>query len=177
MSKKTESQTQPYQVIINDVLLKQRAIDYIGDGVVITDPCQQDNPIVYCNLAFELLTGYKSEEIIGKNCRFLQGKKTNSDTVQAIQKAIENCAVFSGEILNYRKNGRCFWNHLTISPVFDDAGDITHFVGVQRDVTLMVDMRSKFNDKAKENHVLKLTVKSLIKQINEQEEGLLKSGD
>jgi PAS domain S-box-containing protein len=115
--------------------LRDRAIQAVSQGILIADACQADNPIVYASPSFEKLTGYASSEILGRNCRFLQGKDTDAaarDQIRAAIRAVRSCSV---ELLNYRKDGTTFWNHLTIAPVFDDAGRATHFVGVQTDVT------------------------------------------
>ncbi len=115
--------------------LMKSAIDSIVEGIVISDAQKPNNPIIYTNAAFENLTGYAFEEIKGQNCRFLQGEETNQRTVSEIREAIEQKTTFRGEILNYRKNGEAFWNELSISPVFDEAGILTNFVGTQQDVS------------------------------------------
>ena len=90
--------------------------------MVITDPAQHDNPIVFANQAFLDLTGYAREEVIGRNCRLLQGPDTTPESAAAIRRAIETCEpTFRGEILNYRKDGTSFWNALFMSPVVDEA--------------------------------------------------------
>ncbi|MBH0231647.1 STAS domain-containing protein [Halobacillus yeomjeoni] len=111
------------------------AIDCVGAGVVITDPEQEDNPMIYCNRGFEELTGYHSEEILGRNCRFLQGEETSSKVVSKIKAGLEDYHPVFVEIRNYRKDGTPFWNELQIFPVFIENMDQTYFVGVQRDVT------------------------------------------
>ncbi len=118
-----------------EMRLMKSAIDSVVEGIVISDAAKPDNPIIYANAAFENLTGYVSEEIIGHSCRFLQGAETNWQTVDEIRQALKNETVFRGEILNYRKNGDSFWNQLMISPVFDPAGRLTNFVGVQQDIS------------------------------------------
>jgi len=94
-----------------------------------------DYCIVSLNFAFTTITGYSPDEVIGRNCKFLQGPETDPLTVAAIRFALENRSQFDGEILNYRKNGTPFWNELTISPVFDAQGVPSHYVGVTRDIT------------------------------------------
>ncbi len=112
-----------------------RTIESAAEGIVITDPRLPDNPIIFANEKFSRDTGYSREEIVGKNCRFLQGKDTDRGTVDAIRAAIHNHQPFTGEILNYRKDGTAFWNLLVIAPVLDEAGNTTHFVGLLCDVT------------------------------------------
>lgn len=116
-------------------LLKERALESTDEGVVISDCSQPDMPIIYANRAFTTITGYDYDEVVGRNCRFLQGKETPAAATQTIHQAIaaqESCKV---EILNYRKDGTPFWNQLSITPVRDDEGRTTHFIGIQSDVT------------------------------------------
>lgn len=111
--------------------LLERALAASKDGILITDSTQPDNPIVWCNPGFLNMTGYKAEEVLGHNCRFLQGAETDKGTVRKLRTAIEaghTCAV---KILNYRKEGTSFWNELHISPIHDSQGVLTHFVGIQ----------------------------------------------
>lgn len=107
--------------------------------MVITDPGQQDNPIVFCNVAFQELTGYDRTEIIGKNCRFLQGPETDVASVARVRAAIENGHDIDVDLLNYRKDGSTFWNALYLSPVRDDKGEIRFFFASQLDVTERVE--------------------------------------
>lgn len=115
--------------------LLTKALDTSISGIIITDNTQPDNPIVYCNEAFENISGYARNEIIGHNCRFLQkedrGQKARSILKDAVVKGI-NCKV---EIRNYRKNGDLFWNELYMSPIKNQHGVVTHFIGVQNDVS------------------------------------------
>ncbi|WP_431801788.1 PAS domain-containing protein [Halobacillus andaensis] len=111
------------------------AIDYVGAGVVISDPQQEDNPIIYVNKGFEELTGYQADEVLGYNCRFLQGKDTDNKEVKSIREGVENFRIVQVEILNYKKNHTPFWNELQIYPVHISQMGQTFFVGVQQDVT------------------------------------------
>ncbi|WFR99032.1 histidine kinase dimerization/phosphoacceptor domain -containing protein [Rhizobium tumorigenes] len=103
--------------------------------MVITDPSQADNPIVFCNEAFQALTGYAQDEVLGRNCRFLQGPDTDRSVVETIRAAIAYGESVSVELLNYRKDGSTFWNALYLSPVRNDAGEIQFFFASQLDVT------------------------------------------
>lgn len=103
--------------------------------MLITDPRQDDNPIVFVNDAFRRLTGYTREETLGRNCRFLQGPGTSKDDVSRVRDAVERRVAIEIELLNYRKNGTTFWNRLLISPVFDTDGDLSFFFASQFDVT------------------------------------------
>ena len=120
--------------------LLDAAINASKNGIIITDWLQPDNPIIFCNRAFELMTGYSQEEIIGKNCRFLQGTDREQDSRFIIQAALQNGEDCNVEIVNYRKDGSIFWNELHISVIRDHEGVITHFMGIQNDVTLRKSM-------------------------------------
>jgi PAS domain S-box-containing protein len=104
--------------------------------MLITDPNQPDNPIVFVNAAFSRLTGFAHDEIIGRNCRFLQGPDTDRAEVARLRAAIDAREPIELELLNYRKNGETFWNRLLVSPVFDGDGNVTYFFASQFDVTL-----------------------------------------
>ena len=111
-----------------------RILGSTRESLVISDPRRPDNPIIYANDAFYDLVGYGPEDVLGRNCRFLQGPGSNPDAIQILKRAIaagEPCAV---DLLNYRKDGSEFWNHLSINPVFDDEGELINFVGVQYDI-------------------------------------------
>ncbi len=117
------------------VLLRDRAIRAVASGILITDPNQPDNPVVYASPGFERLTGYAQGEVLGRNCRFLQGPDTDPGAVAYVRELVAVGREGSVELLNYKKDGTPFWNALSVSPVRDEAGRLTHFVGVQTDVT------------------------------------------
>jgi PAS domain S-box-containing protein len=121
-----------------DFRLLAAALNASSNGVVITDHRQPDQPIIYCNKAFELLTGYSKKEIIGHNCRFLQAQDRSQESILQLKEAIKKGEHCQTIVKNYKKNGRVFWNELMISPVKDASGNITHFVGIQNDVTKRV---------------------------------------
>ncbi|PYZ99171.1 biphenyl 2,3-dioxygenase [Alteribacter lacisalsi] len=110
-------------------------MDYTRAGVIITDPELDDHPIIFANRAFETMTGYMKEEIIGRNCRFLQGPDTEVEKVNEIRHSIREKKAVSVTIKNYRKNGEVFWNELHIDPVRDAENDKWYFIGIQKDVT------------------------------------------
>jgi phosphoserine phosphatase RsbU/P len=115
--------------------LMERALAAAGEGVTIADARLPDMPLIYVNRAFELLTGYSGAEALGSNCRFLQGPDTDPSAARTIRTAIRERRGCTVEILNYRKDGTAFWNRLTITPVRDDTDTVTHYIGVQADVT------------------------------------------
>ena len=104
--------------------------------MLITDPNQADNPIVFANAAFTKLTGFSQGEILGRNCRFLQGPETDASEVSRLREAITARLPIELELLNYRKDGTTFWNRLLVSPVFDEDGKTTYFFASQFDVTI-----------------------------------------
>lgn len=112
------------------------AVELTPMPMLITNPRLPDNPIVFANKAFQNLTGYEADEIIGKNCRFLQGPGTDPKHVEIIHTALDAEQSIDIDILNYKKSGEPFWNRLHISPVKTEAGEIHHFVASQLDVTL-----------------------------------------
>jgi len=118
---------------------KSRAIDEAPVGITITDPSQEDNPLIYVNKHFIDLSGYPQEELLGWNCRFLQGERTASEPVAALRSAIDTEQSVSVEFLNYQKDGSEFWNQLNISPVRDESGAVVNYVGFQQDVTERVE--------------------------------------
>lgn len=111
------------------------AVERTRMPMVVTDPRQPDNPIVMANRAFLNLTGYAADEVIGRNCRFLQGEGTSPAALAKIATAIAQERDVEVEILNYRKDGSAFWNQLGISPVHDDDGQLVYIFGSQIDVT------------------------------------------
>ncbi|MBA5800413.1 PAS domain-containing protein [Rhizobium changzhiense] len=117
--------------------------------MIVTDPNQADNPIIFCNAAFEKLTGYSSSEAVGRNCRFLQGPETNPATVARIRAAVSAGSDIAIDILNYKKDGEPFWNALFLSPVRDQTDKIVYFFASQLDFT---NVRSREADLAAARH-------------------------
>jgi PAS domain S-box-containing protein len=124
----------------HELFVKNRAMDAAPFGIIITDPSLPDNGIVYANEEFERLTGYTEEEILGRNCRFLQGEASDPERVAEMRAAIDAAEPVTVELRNYRKDGTPFWNRVTIAPIRDD-GEVTNYVGFQRDVTEEVEQR------------------------------------
>ena len=103
--------------------------------MTVTDPRQPDNPIVFANPAFLAMTGYEEADVIGHNCRFLNGPETDRDSLDEVRRAVENREDMAVELLNYRKDGTTFWNALYISPVFSPEGELIYFFGSQLDIS------------------------------------------
>ncbi len=125
---------------LEDIMrVQERALAATSSGVTIADASRSERPLIYCNEAFTAITGYQPYEVLGRSCRFLQGPETDPAAVQRVRDAIhygEHCKVV---LKNYRKDGAAFWNELIISPVYSGEGELTHFIGVQQDITARVE--------------------------------------
>ncbi len=158
--KKQKSELSEMNKLLADVL------DHTGIGIIITDPNQEDNPIIYHNKGFESVTGYESDEILGRNCRFLQGPLTDHATKKVIREKLASQEEVKVEILNYRKDQTTFWNEVCINPVFDQHGRVSHYIGIQMDVSkkklLELELDREFS--------LSRTIQQLIlsKDVNEE---------
>jgi len=115
--------------------LRERAVIATDIAFTITDPRQEDDPLVWVNPSFSRISGYSYEESVGRNCRFLQGPATEAASVDDLRTALQSQQPVTTTLLNYRKDGTAFWNQLSITPVFDGEGELVSFVGVQTDVT------------------------------------------
>lgn len=111
------------------------AVEMTRMPMLITDPRQSDNPIVFANGAFADLTGYRNEEILGRNCRFLQGPDTDRATVAELHRAVDEQRAVALDLLNYKADGTPFWNALFFGPIFDEDGNILYFFASQMDIT------------------------------------------
>ena len=118
-----------------ELRLKTRAMDEASIGITIADAEAPNTPLVYANEGFERLTGYGADDLLGRNCGFLQGPVTDEDSVDRLREGIAAAEPVSTELVNYRADGTPFWNQVRVSPVADDAGDVTRFLGFQADVT------------------------------------------
>ena len=131
--KKPESDA--FNLIQRELALHDAAMESTSCGISISDARKPDMPLIYVNRAFSEMSGYLEEEVVGRNCRFLQGEDRDQDARYTIREAIDlgnHCQVL---LKNYRKDGTFFWNELILSPIRDKDGELTHFVGVQNDVT------------------------------------------
>ncbi len=121
-------------------------LDTCVNGITLSDPDQEDNPIVYANEAFEMMTGYSVEETLGRNCRFLQGDdRDQEEALDKIRTAIRDKESVTVTLRNYRKNGELFYNNFTIRPLFDRGGRLLYFLGVQYDVTNQVEAEQELS--------------------------------
>ncbi len=128
----------PVEATASGAEVRDRAVVAAGLAFTISDPRQPDNPLIFVNPAFERTTGYSAEEVLHTNCRFLQGPDTDPAAVQKIRDVLAKREHRSVTLLNYRKDGTAFWNEVALSPVFDGDGELTHYVGIQSDVTVRV---------------------------------------
>ena len=115
-----------------------RALEALETGVTIADARVPDYPLVYVNPAFTTITGYPPEEALGRNCRFLQGAATAADELARIRQALRVGHAVQAVLRNYRRDGSWFWNRMSIAPVRDEQGTVTHYVGIQEDVSALI---------------------------------------
>jgi PAS domain S-box-containing protein len=121
-------------------------LDECVNGVTLADPDIEGMPIVYVNKAFERLTGYTQSDIIGHNCRFLQGPDREQEARYQIAAAIKKHEAIEVTLRNYRKNGELFFNHLKITPLFNRKNEVIYYLGVQYDVTYQVNAKREISD-------------------------------
>jgi PAS domain S-box-containing protein len=145
----------PPAVAPNDIFFA--AVETTRMPMIVTDPKLPDNPIIFCNAAFSKMTGYSLDDIIGSNCRFLQGPETDRATVDLVRKAIKETEEVAVEVLNYRKNGSTFWNALFVSPVFGSDGELLYFFGSQLDISRRKEAEDALHQAQKMEAVGKLT--------------------
>lgn len=147
--------------MIDATILMQAVLDS-RDGVTISDATLPDNPLIFVNHAFEKMTGYSSEEAVNRNCRYLQGPRKNQRNIDLIRNAIKNAEYCLVTLRNYRKDGSMFWNELSISPVLDSNGKVTHFIGIQKDVTARVELDGRLRKERKSLQERKAKLEDLI---------------
>ena len=131
--------------MINAKLL-QLVINASNDGIVVAEQEGDDNILIYANNAFETLTGYAVEDILYRDCRFLQADDRQQPGLEVIRQAIAKGQPCRQVVRNYRKDGSAFWNELSITPVFNDTDQLTYFIGIQKDVTVEVEARQRVRE-------------------------------
>lgn len=131
--------------MINAKLL-QLVVNASNDGICVAEQEGDDNILIYVNKAFETLTGYKTEDILYQDCRFLQKDDRDQPGLDAIRKAVKESVPCRQVIRNYRKDGTPFWNELSITPVFNEADQLTYYIGIQKDVTEQVEAQRKVEE-------------------------------
>jgi len=135
-----------------DNAMARRIFDAISNGVTISDARLPGAPLIYVNPAFERMTGYCGEEVVGLSCRFLQGTDRDQPGIRLIRTAISEAREERALLRNYRKDGTLFWNELYLSPIFDAAGTLTYFVGIQNDVTAETHAKMQLSDERERLH-------------------------
>ncbi|WP_263262675.1 PAS domain-containing protein [Pseudomonas sp. RIT-PI-S] len=128
--------------MINPNLL-QLVVDASNDGIVIAEQEGSDNILIYANSAFERMTGYTCEEILYRDCRFLQNGQGDENARRQLREAIDNGRPARQIIRNFRKDGTAFWNELSIAPVFNEGDGRHYFIGIQKNVTEQVTARER----------------------------------
>ena len=125
--------------------LLAQACDLLNSGITIADAHKKHQPLIYVNAGFERLTGYSAAELLGKNCHFLQGTDTGQAEISVLQEALLNGKDCTVTLRNYRKDGSMFWNELSITAVADATGNVTHFIGIQQDITARILLEQHLN--------------------------------
>ncbi|HEX8595495.1 MAG TPA: PAS domain-containing protein [Pseudomonas sp.] len=128
--------------MINAKLL-QLVVDASNDGIVVAEQEGEDNILIYANKAFETLTGYPVDDILYQDCRFLQGDDRQQPALDAIREAVRSGHPCRQILRNYRKDGTVFWNELSITPVLNEADQLTYFIGIQKNVTKQVEAQHR----------------------------------
>ncbi len=151
----------------DDRALKDRAINEAPVGITISNPDLDDNPLVYTNDAYEEMTGYSREEVIGRNCRLLQGEDSDEEAIAEMAAAIDEDRPVTVELKNYRKDGTEFWNEVTIAPVRDDSGEVTHYVGFQNEITARKEAELALEHRTEELEYVLDRVEGLIQDVTD----------
>ena len=142
--------------------LRELAIECATNAIILVDAQAPDRPIVHVNRAFQAMTGYAPDEVIGRNCRFLQGDDRDQPDLEKLRAAIVHGTEAAVLLRNYRKDGTLFWNNLRVSPVRDASGEVTHFVGIQSDVTELKTYQAELEYRASYDTLTGLANKNLL---------------
>ncbi|MBC3463947.1 PAS domain-containing protein [Pseudomonas sp. RW10S2] len=126
--------------------LLQLMVEHSNDGIVVAEQEGDDSILIYVNPAFERLTGYAADDILYQDCRFLQGENHDQEGLASIRAAIRDGSPCRQVLRNYRKDGSLFWNELSITPVYNEADQLTYYIGIQRDVTAQVCAEEKVRE-------------------------------
>ena len=164
--KQAASLTQSFLVrhssMIDDLDRCHRIFDSVSNGISIADANTPELPLTYVNPAFERMTGYTAGEVCGRNCRFLQGTDTDQPALAEIRESLSEGKDARVVLRNYRKDGTLFWNELYLSTIRDRAGRITHFVGIQNDVTAQIEAKNQLQHLAHHDPLTGLANRSLL---------------
>jgi PAS domain S-box-containing protein len=161
-----------YRNALEELHLNRRIFRSVTSGISVADARQPDIPLTYVNPAFEAMTGYALEEVIGKNCRFLQSSERDQPALTVLREAIAARREVTVILKNFRKDGTPFWNELSLSPIRNREGVVTHFVGIQTDVTARVEFESALRESEKLAAVGRLA-SSIAHEINNPLESVM----
>lgn len=161
-----------YQSAMEELNLNRNIFKSVSNGISVANAQLPDMPLMYVNPAFEIMTGYSLEEVEGQNCRFLQGEDHDQPGLTLIREAIEQRRETIAVIRNYRKDGSFFWNELSLSPIRNAEGELTHFVGIQMDVTERVEFETALRESEKLAAVGRLA-SSIAHEINNPLEAVM----
>jgi len=148
--------------MINAKLL-QLVINASNDGIVVAEQEGDDNILIYANNAFETLTGYAVEDILYRDCRFLQADDRQQPGLEVIRQAIAKGQPCRQVVRNYRKDGSAFWNELSITPVFNEADQLTYFIGIQKNVSTQIEAQQRVVELEAELALARAEIESLKK--------------
>lgn len=126
-----------------DAQLLERIVNASADGIVVAEQEGEENILIYVNQGFERLTGYSADEILYRDCRFLQNDDRDQPGLANIRRAIDEGRTCREILRNYRKDGSLFYNELSITPVYDEQDQLTYYIGVQKDVTRYVEAQRR----------------------------------
>ena len=154
-----------FQSAMDELNLNRRIFRSVSSGITVAKASLPDLSLIYVNPAFEVMTGYSFEEVIGKNCRFLQGNDHDQAGVTLIREALRAQREVTATIKNYRKDGSFFWNELSLSPIRNREGIVTHIVGIQNDITARVEFEAALRESEKLAAVGRLAA-SIAHEIN-----------
>ncbi len=161
-----------YHSALEELHLNRRIFSSVTSGISVANASGPDMPLVYVNPAFEIMTGYSLEEVQGKNCRFLQGAERDQPGLTVLREALEQNRETVAILRNYRKDGSAFWNELSLSPIRNREGEVTHFVGIQTDVTARVEFEAALRESEKLAAVGRLA-SSIAHEINNPLEAVM----
>jgi len=158
----TQSFLQRHTSMIDDLDHCRRIFDSVSNGISISDANLPDCPLTYVNPSFERMTGYTASEVCGTNCRFLQGTDTDQPARAEIRHALSEGKDARVVLRNYRKDGTLFWNELYLSTIRDHDGNITHFVGIQNDITAQIEAKNQLQHLAHHDPLTGLANRGLL---------------
>ncbi len=161
-----------YQSALEELNLNRKIFKSVTNGISVANAQLPDLPLMYVNPAFEVMTGYSLEDVEGKNCRFLQGEEHQQPGLTLIREAIQGKRETVAVIRNFRKDGSAFWNELSLSPIRNADGELTHFVGIQMDVTERVEFERALRESEKLAAVGRLA-SSIAHEINNPLEAVM----